>query len=247
MVESATPAFDAPVRKAPPPSSELNLIRDSDAQRTSRPQPQWAQVRSRRAQILAATRQLFATGEFERVTIKNIASSSNLSVPTIYNLIGTRRDVLINAMNDYTIALGKIASDTAQYPHFVLGLADLYGQLAETYPDFIKSTSTRYFSGSDELFHPWHECGVRMISSSLQQSRTAGLLRLGIDIEKIARRCSAIISTTVYEWAMGSIAIDDLRVELVSATADSLMRAFTPAAAAELEAWVEAFPSSCVS
>ena len=80
-----------------------------------------------------------------------------------------------------------------------------------------------------------------MIASSLHRSRDAGVLRPGIDVEPVARRCSAIISTTVYEWAMGSIAIADLRLELVSATLDSLMRAFLPAAAAELEAWVAGF------
>jgi AcrR family transcriptional regulator len=198
-------------------------------------------MRSRRAQILAATRELFATEEFERVTIKNIANTSNLSVPTIYNLIGTRQEVLIDAMNDYTIALGKIAGDENFYPHFVVGLADLYGQLAEAYPNFIKSTTVRYFSKDEELFHPWHDCGVRMIATSLRQSRGAGMTRAGIDIETLARRCSGIISTTVYEWAMGCIDTADLRIELISAATDPLMRAFKPAAAAALDEWIAGF------
>lgn len=145
MIEAVSTSDDEMGVRPPHPFRPLNIIWDTEAEGADRPQPQWAQVRSRRARILAAARKLLASGGFERLTVKSLASEADLSVPTIYNLIGTRHDVLVHAMNDHTIAMGKLARDTRRYPHFVLGLADLYADLAETYPEFIKATTLTYF------------------------------------------------------------------------------------------------------
>lgn len=225
----------------PHPFIPLNLIQDREASRKNRPQPQWAQMRNRRARILATARQILASAGSDQLTIKNIALSAELSVPTIYNLIGTRHEVLVHAMNDYTIALGKTAQTPERYPHFILALADLYAYLAANYPDFIRSSTKSYFSGDVRLYGPWHECGVRMITTSLQNSLSDGLLRPGTDPGKIARRSSSIISTTMYEWAIGTIEDQELREELLSAACDFLIRSFVPHAAEELDNWLSSF------
>ena len=224
--------------RTPHPFRPLNVIWDSEAHGANRPQPQWAQVRSRKARILAAARKLLAEGGYERLTVKNLASEADLSVPTIYNLVGKRHDVLVQAMNDHTIAMCKTAKDKEKYPHFVMALADLYANLAKAYPEFIKATTIAYFSGNDQLFNPWHDCGVGLIVASLAESQRAGLLRPGMTPEKIGRRCSAAISMSVYEWAIGSISKDELRAELAYAAGDSLMRALTLPASAALEEWL---------
>jgi AcrR family transcriptional regulator len=235
------PALNSAVEwgaQTPHPFLPLNVILDTQAEHKRRSQPQWAQVRTRRARILAAARKLLAQEGSERLTVKDLASEVELSVPTIYNLIGTRQDVLIQAMNDHTIAMCKMAKDTAVYPHFVLGLADMYAVLAERYPEFMRAITLAYFSGKAELFNPWHDCGVRLIVESLVDTQKAGLLRSEFNPEKVGRRCSAAISTSLYEWTIGAISNNELRDELLSSTAFSLMRALSLQAAAELEDWL---------
>jgi AcrR family transcriptional regulator len=241
MMETLSMAAGCGGVNAPQPFNLLNVIWDSKAQCASRTQPQWAQLRSRKATILASARKLLASNGLDRLTIKQIANEVNMSVPTIYNLVGTRHDVLVQAMNDHTIAMGRTASNTDVYPHFVVGLADLYGELAISHPEFMNAITATYFSGNKELFHPWHNCGLRMIVASVKESLKRDCLRPGINPESIGRRCSATISTGLYEWSIGSIANADLRFELISSVCDSMMRAFTPAASADLEIWLDGY------
>ena len=49
-----------------------------------------------------------------------------VSSPTVYNLVGGRREILVAAINDHTMALGQFAKCSNEHPHFLLGLAMAY-------------------------------------------------------------------------------------------------------------------------
>ena len=100
----------------PDPYGTVNLILDEEARRASRPQPQWAKQRERKAKLLATARRLLGESDAAKITIRSVATEAQVSVPTVYNLIGTRHDVLVCAMNDYTLALGRLAASQTAYP-----------------------------------------------------------------------------------------------------------------------------------
>jgi AcrR family transcriptional regulator len=62
---------------------------------------------ARRARILAAARKLIARRGFEGLTLRDLAAASEVSVPTVYNLIGGKQAVLVALLDEM---LARIAA-----------------------------------------------------------------------------------------------------------------------------------------
>ncbi|MFY9328965.1 MAG: TetR/AcrR family transcriptional regulator [Georgfuchsia sp.] len=78
----------------------------------SPPGQRWSAMRNRKANILAMTRRLIAEQSFDHVVLQRLAERSNVTIPTIYNLIGSRSEVLQLATNEALQA--KIVFATAK-------------------------------------------------------------------------------------------------------------------------------------
>ena len=59
-------------------------------------------MKARRQQILEAARRLIETRGYDALTMRNLAIESGVTVPTIYNLIGNKEQVLLEAVEDQT-------------------------------------------------------------------------------------------------------------------------------------------------
>ncbi|MGR8948672.1 MAG: TetR/AcrR family transcriptional regulator, partial [Gammaproteobacteria bacterium] len=57
-------------------------------------------MQKRRARILAEARGLLSSGGFEALNLRDLASKANVTVPTIYNLVGKKEDVLLTLAAD---------------------------------------------------------------------------------------------------------------------------------------------------
>jgi AcrR family transcriptional regulator len=221
----------------PHPYATLNFEFASERTEVGRPAPLWIQVRNRRASILAAARRSIANRE-QKSSIRDIALEAGVSSPTIYNLVGGRREVLIAAVNDHTIALGRFARMSTGYPHFFLGLARAYWESARIAPDFMRSITLNYLSSDLGLHEELRVCGVRMLNASLRQSEAMGLTRPGTNIRTVAQSSSALIVAAIHEWTIGSCGYDELRIELENSVASMLMSAVKPCFANQIEGWL---------
>jgi AcrR family transcriptional regulator len=218
----------------PHPYQSLNLVFGRDGETPSRPAPLWIQVRQRRACILAAARRSIGNPQ-QKASIKDIAATAGVSSPTVYNLVGGRREILVAAVNDHTIALGRFAQCSNEHPHFLLGLAQAYWASAQAAPEFLRSITLNYFSSDLGLHEEWRRCGVRMLYASLRHSETLGLIRPDVSIRAVAQNSSALIVAAVHEWTIGSYGLDELRSELATSVGFMLMNALKPSAALRIE------------
>lgn len=60
------------------------------------------QMAERRERILSAAREMIAQSGYEALTMRELARASQVTVPTIYNLIGAKEQVLFAAVEDQT-------------------------------------------------------------------------------------------------------------------------------------------------
>ena len=59
-----------------------------------------ANMQKRRARVLAAAHQLLAQQGFEGLNVRDVAHLAGVTVPTIYNLIGNKEQLLITLISD---------------------------------------------------------------------------------------------------------------------------------------------------
>ena len=72
-------------------------------------------MEARRQRLLEEVRRLIESGGFEGLTMRELASASGVTVPTIYNLIGNKEAVLLAAVEEqtqgFTLALERVQGD----------------------------------------------------------------------------------------------------------------------------------------
>jgi len=75
------------------------------------------QMEERRERILAAARETIGERGYAGLTMRDLARASRVTVPTIYNLVGGKEDVLLAAVADQTArfvaAIEQVDADTA--------------------------------------------------------------------------------------------------------------------------------------
>ena len=60
------------------------------------------QMKRRRERILEAARGIIAQHGFEGLTMRQLAAASDVTVPTVYNLVGSKEQVLFAAVEEQT-------------------------------------------------------------------------------------------------------------------------------------------------
>ena len=83
-------------------------------------------MEERRSRILTAAREIIAADGYEALTMRSLAEASHVTVPTIYNLIGSKEQVLFAAVEDQNARfLASVEAATALDPvDRVLALVD---------------------------------------------------------------------------------------------------------------------------
>ena len=101
------------------------------------------QMAERRERIIEAARKLIEREGYEGLTMRDLAIASRVTVPTIYNLIGSKEQVLFSAVEEQTLL-------------FVAGLerarGDLMGVVEATVRELLRRP--RYYRVRPECHNP---------------------------------------------------------------------------------------------
>lgn len=220
----------------PHPDMALNVVRDRAASHARRKQPGWAAQRLRRATVLAATRQLIANPPSFKVTMRRIASTAGVSIPTVHNLVGDRDEVIVRAVNDHTSSLARYACRTAKVGEFLFAHAETYWRTALVAPDFLRGIALADNIDRD-LHSRWAVHGRIVVEQCLRHNSCNELFRDGVDLKRMALQTSMFIPVPIFEWALGNFDIDILRDELISVVETILLGAVKPASSSLIETW----------
>ena len=170
----------------------------------------------RRAAILLAARDVVAEGGLEMLTMRSLGERARVSVPTIYNLIGGRPQVLAALMAAGGDQFAELLTDvTAAQPTIrMVRAAEALATVVAPNADVVTAVLADGIggpTGSDTLFPSY----ARFAFDTLDAARAAGALERAADPVLLTERCTALASGAVIAWATGHRDHERLRDELV--------------------------------
>jgi AcrR family transcriptional regulator len=168
------------------------------------------QMAARRERILEAARELIENRGYEGLTMRDLARASGVTVPTLYNLIGSKEAVFFAAIEEQT-------------RHFVTGLerarGTLIGVIDATVSQLLRRP--RYYRalllvllGADPDDPARRHVGgtvAREIAGALSELSESGSLVPWIDRIALGERLHAHLDMTSIEWARGGLSAAALR------------------------------------
>ena len=167
-------------------------------------------MEARRQQILEAARGLIEDGGYDALTMRSLAVESQVTVPTIYNLIGNKEQVLFEAVEDQTIAFVS---------NLERGSNDLISLVEATVRHLIRRP--RYYralllvlaqsEGTDSAQRHVGRAIATPIANAINDIAESGALTEWIDREILAERIHAHLDMAALEWARGSLTATSFR------------------------------------
>ena len=175
-------------------------------------------MEKRRERILKQARKMLAEGGFDALNLRDLAEVSGITVPTIYNLIGNKAEVLktlvMGAFADYEASMeDRLPCPTEQLPALMMGTLT---EMIARDEDYFRATalaSERLENESDEHGdYGFKRAPLRKYAGQLcRDARAEGLLRGEIDSEQLVVQMICNHQIAFRDWAHRVISLEELR------------------------------------
>jgi AcrR family transcriptional regulator len=198
----------------------------------------------RRHRILDAAAQLVEADGLDGLTMRRLSETAGVSYATVYNLIGSKEDVLVallrSGLEDLGAQLAAVASpdplDRARalvagvVDHFVARPA-LYRALVHAVHDPVAGTRGV----------PIRRRTIALYETSIRDAMGQGLLRDDLDPHVLALHVTLAINGVIRRWAAGEMHAAGFRAEADYALRVSLLGVATPSTRTKLLAELRAY------
>lgn len=169
------------------------------------------QRRERRRRILDAAADLFRRHPGEHVTTEEIADVAMVSSPTVYNLVGTREELLVALLHDLLAGLSATtdADDPIQRAEdAVTACAALFAGDPPVNRYLVRALGAWDRKGAA------HDLDLVAIQSEpLRQAQGDGALARQVDPQRLAATVYHAFNGALTRWAVGDLDDDQLRGE----------------------------------
>ena len=173
------------------------------------------QMRRRREQILEAARGIIAERGFEALTMRELAAASRVTVPTVYNLVGSREEVLFAAVEEQTARfVAAIECGRGRSPASgALAVVEACVRELLRRPRYYRSLLLLIFTSdsASEVRRTVNRALRTQFAHAVAGLDAAGALEPWVDREVLARRLGAHLAFTSLQWATGVIGAEALR------------------------------------
>jgi hypothetical protein len=185
------------------------------AGRSSQGQPSTrVKQRVRRAEIRAVTRRLLAERGVERVTVRAIARESGFALQTIYNLVGPRPQAITDAISEYSLYVGRVASSKS-VPS-LSKVVNTWVVAAEACPDFARQCHLIYFTPSRKIYYKFRDIQIRGMTKFLRNQEESGNMFFHSTARSLAEQIVFYASSLWVDWADSDRPLELLRQNLIS-------------------------------
>ncbi len=197
------------------------------------------QMAERRERILAAAQEIIGAHGYQALTMRELARASRVTVPTIYNLIGSKEAVLFAAVeyrtDHYVATLG--ASEDEPPCERVLSIIDACVDEFLSLPHYYRSMLGLIYAsqaaGSMRL--RTSRAVQEPIARALSELAAAGELAAWVDPHSLANQIESLAQVASLRWATGEMTNEELRSALAHGTALLLMSVTSGSQRARLE------------
>ena len=183
---------------------------------TAHPSARSANKQKRKDHILLAARQTIAKKGFEALKLRELAVSANVTVPTIYNLIGGKPDILKLIIGDLIAKIGEVQSDVdiagaeAAFETQIEKLAELFAADEDYYrAAFIAGDRSGLFEHSSEtgIFANF----VAQPIAVCREAKDKGLLLGKISSEQLGEHVYGAYRLARQDWSNGYFDLREFR------------------------------------
>jgi len=203
------------------------------------------QREERRERILEAARLLIADRGYDAVTMRDLAEKSLVSVPTLYNLFGSKNELLFAAVEYYFADLVGNAETVEPEDGLarIISLARTLGRETPRHAAYVRSMMGFIGSASDTGGINDLVAGQlsKEMVGALEQMQSKRQLVAWADPRLLAGCLANQISITTFEWARRELRDEVLEGAMLYGTALTLLGVARGKAAGELEALVRAY------
>ncbi len=206
----------------------------------------------RRRRIQRAARKLVAERGYEGLTMRDLARAARVSVPTLYNLFGSKDAILVAELETLTGSIvAQLAPMSATASFFARGQAAFEAghRLIEDSPEFFRAV-TRMFLTSPEsgaMRRRADEGFIAIMRANLAAAKAAGQLADWADPDTVARHGLMLYNANFLRWAIGEIDLAEFRAIGTSAMCHLLVGVARGAYAADIEATLRSLPPLAVT
>jgi AcrR family transcriptional regulator len=193
----------------------------------------------RRERIIAAAKTLVAERGYEGLTMRDLARAAKVSVPTLYNLFGSKDAILVSELEDMAAKIGR-AMPTTGDSFLQRGMAtfDAGMQILEASPAFFRAVMQMFLTSSETIDARRRvELGfVEIMAATLRAAQAAGQLADWADPMIVARHMYMQHSAMFLAWSLGEVDFATFRAATLSGHAHILAGVARGPFAVEVEA-----------
>jgi AcrR family transcriptional regulator len=193
----------------------------------------------RRGRILAAARRLVAERGYDGLTMRDLAHAARVSVPTLYNLFGSK-DAILAAELEATASRIAARVSTAESGFFARGAAmfDAGMAMIEEGPEFFRAVMRMFLTSPESapVRRRVEDGFIALMAANLAAAKRAGELADWAEPTIVARHMFAQYMSTFLAWGIGEVDLPTFRAAAQSGICHILIGAARGAFAAEVEA-----------
>lgn len=195
--------------------------------------------RGKRDDILAAARAMIAEGGLDSVRITEIAGQCDISIQTMYNLIGGRRRIIADALNEHIIVCNRNAARLEGFPNSLLAIADAHWQNCAKNEVYIRHATLSLLD--TELSADVYARQMKLMVAELRRQQASKILMPQVPIQDLAENLVVLAAHAMLQWATHGCSRHDLRRKLVNGQASLLLGAMTSPNAHALARWLSGY------
>jgi len=170
----------------------------------------------RRSRILAAARDLIAERGYAGLTMRDLAGASRVSVPTLYNLFGSKLALLLGELEETFATVVRSLEETQGGNVVERALATCAagnGDLLSA-PRYSRELINVFLTAEETqaIRRATGERYAQLMAGILRDGQAAGEIEAWADPVVVSRRMFAHYTHTMIEWAQGELDAEQFRV-----------------------------------
>jgi AcrR family transcriptional regulator len=178
----------------------------------------WVGQHCRKSDIFAAARSLMKAAGYDGVQMQAIAAQCNISAQTIYNLVGSKAQVMEQAAADWveSIRAAAVSREREAGVSSVFLMIEMFWDSALVHADWVRIASKHSAARGDPLTGAFYRAATTALTSEVRGLQERGALRCDADVESLARQLTATAHITISNWCAESIDVQSYRRDLIS-------------------------------
>ena len=197
----------------------------------------------RRERILRAAKRLVADRGYAGLTMRDLASAARVSVPTLYNLFGSKDAILVAELRAIAVRIAAAMPPIGE-SFFARGMAsfDAGMRIVEDNPEFFRASIQMFMTSpaTDAMRRRTEDGFIAIMQANLAAAKAAGQLADWAEPALVARHMFAQYMAAFLAWGMGELDFPTFRAAALSGTCHLLAGVARGPFAADVEARIRA-------